>query len=254
MASLPPCTTASAHTHGRESRLKKLLAVLLILLPTPVFADAQQDAMLDAGAANARGDYAAELKITKPLAEKGEAWAQLWLGLSYGDGNGVLQDDAEAVKWYRLAAAQGDAKAQYELGAMYYNGLGAVQDYAEAVKWYRLAAAQGDALAQCDLGVAYATGQGVMKDNAEAVKWFRLAAAQGNERAQGNLGVSYENGTGVVQDYRRAHMWFNLGAVSGKYEKAAKNRDKIAAKMTPAQIAEAQKLARECQARNFKGC
>ncbi len=44
------------------------------------------------------------------------------------------------------------------------------------------------------------------------------------------------------------------GAVSGKSEYAAKNRDDLAAKMTPAQIAEAQKLARECQARKFKGC
>ncbi len=42
--------------------------------------------------------------------------------------------------------------------------------------------------------------------------------------------------------------------MSGKSEYAAKNRDDLAAKMTPAQIAEAQKLARECQARKFKGC
>ena len=158
--------------------MKKLLAVLLILLPTPAFADAMQDAF----AANARGDYAAELNIVMPLAEKGEAWAQRWLGISYAVGQGVVQDYAEAVKWYRLAAAQGDADAQF------------------------------------------------------------------------NLGVRYDNGQGVVQDYVRAHMWYNLGAVSGKAEYAAKNRDSIAAKMTPPQIAEAQKLARECQARKFKGC
>jgi TPR repeat protein len=64
----------------------------------------------------------------------------------------------------------------------------------------------------------------------------------------------YVNGQGVVQDYVRAHMWFNLGAVSGKAEKATSNRDSLAAKMTPAQIAEAQKIARECQARSFKDC
>jgi hypothetical protein len=61
-------------------------------------------------------------------------------------------------------------------------------------------------------------------------------------------------GQGVVQDSVLAHMWFNLGAISGKIEPAVKNRDDRVAKMTPAQIAEAQKLGRECQARGFKGC
>jgi TPR repeat protein len=129
-----------------------------------------------------------------------------------------------------------------------------VQDYAEAVKWYRLAAAQGHAAAQSNLGTMYVNGQGVVQDYAEAVKWYRLAAAQGHAAAQSNLGTMYVNGQGVVQDYVRAHMWFNLGAVSGKAEKATSNRDSLAAKMTPAQIAEAQKIARECQARSFKDC
>ena len=61
----------------------------------------------------------------------------------YDKGQGVPQDYAEAVKWYRLAAEQGDADAQYNLGVMYDNGQGVPQDYAEAVKWYRLAAEQG---------------------------------------------------------------------------------------------------------------
>jgi uncharacterized protein len=63
----------------------------------------------------------------------------------YKNGNGVVQDYAEAVKWYRLAAEQGYADAQYNLGLMYDYGNGVVQDYAEAVKWYRLAAEQGNA-------------------------------------------------------------------------------------------------------------
>ena len=57
----------------------------------------------------------------------------------------------------------------------------------------------------------------------------------------------------LVQDYTRAHMWLNLAAVTGNAT-AVKNRDIIASKMTSQQIAEAQKLARECQARNFKNC
>ena len=81
---------------------------------------------------------------------------------------------------------------------------------------------------------------------AEALKWYRLAADQGDAGAQNNLGVMYANGQGVPQDYVRAHMWFNLSAAQGNQD-AARNRDNIAKLMTPAQIAEAQKLAREWQ-------
>jgi TPR repeat protein len=57
----------------------------------------------------------------------------------------------------------------------------------------------------------------------------------------------YLNGEGVPQDYVQALMWFNLAAseFDGSCEEAHKIREGIAAKMTPAQIAEAQKLARE---------
>jgi TPR repeat protein len=66
-------------------------------------------------------------------------------------GRGVAQDDAEAVRWYRLAAAQGVAVAQCNLGFMFEKGRGVAQDDAEAVRWYRLAAAQGDARATAAL-------------------------------------------------------------------------------------------------------
>ena len=59
---------------------------------------------------------------------------------------------------------------------MYAKGQGVPQDYAEALKWYRLAAEQGNANAQDNLGVMYANGHGVPQDDAEAVKWYRLAA------------------------------------------------------------------------------
>ena len=52
----------------------------------------------------------------------------------------------------------------------------------------------------------------------------------------------YGNGQGVPQDYVQAHKWFNLSAASGDAG-ALKNRDDVAARMTPAQIAEAQRLA-----------
>ena len=65
----------------------------------------------DGVAAYKRGDYATALRLLRPLAAQGNAAAQYLLGLMYGRGDGVPQDDAEAVKWYRLAAEQGLAAA-----------------------------------------------------------------------------------------------------------------------------------------------
>ena len=94
-------------------------------------------------------------------------------------------------------------------------------------------------------------------DYATAVRLFRPLVAQGNGTAQSNLGLMYANGQGVAQDYVKAHMWYNLGAasLSGEHGKTAtSNRDNIAKRMTPQQIAEAQAMARKCQASNFKQC
>ena len=82
------------------------------------------------------------------------------------------------------------------------------------------------------------------RDYATAVRLIRPLAEQGNANAQYNLGVFYDNGLGVPQDRVRAHMWLNLAAMQGR-ESAATIRDLVARLMTPAQISEAQKLARE---------
>jgi len=155
---------------------------------------------------------------------------------------------AQTIDALRERAEQGDATAQYFLGDAYDFGKGVPEDDAEAVRWYRLAAEQGSARAQVNLGFAYANGQGVPEDYAEAVRWYRLAAEQGDADAQYNLGVHYGNGEGVPQDDVQAHMWFNLAAsrMTGEMrEKTASARDEIRALMTPEQVAEAQRLARE---------
>jgi TPR repeat protein len=102
------------------------------------------------------------------------------------------------------------------------------------------------------LGGLYDFGKGVAQDYAEAVTWYRLAAAQGFASAQSllgsmsqfNLGNMYLLGHSVPQDYVLAHLWFNLAAARGDKD-AAKNRDIVEELMTPDQIAEAQRVARE---------
>ena len=117
-------------------------------------------------------------------------------------------------------------------------------DYATALKEWRPLAEQGHANAQTNLGVMYNLGQGVPQDYNEAVRWYRLAAAQGYAYAQSLMGQMYDLGLGVPQDDVQAHMWLNLAAAQGN-EEARTLRDKLAKLMTPAQIAEAQRLARE---------
>jgi TPR repeat protein len=153
-------------------------------------------------------------------------------------------DDATAIRELRPLAKQGHATAQINLGVMYANGQGVPQDYAEAVKWYRKAADQELASAQNNLGTMYDMGQGVPQDYAEAARWYRKAAEKGEASSQNNLGVMNANGQGVPQNYVLAHMWFSLAAANGD-EKARKFRNIVAKQMSPAQIAEARKLARE---------
>ncbi len=111
-------------------------------------------------------------------AEQGVAKAQLNLAAMYGEGMGVLQDNAEAAKWYRKAAEQGLVKAQLCLAAMYDEGWGIPQDYAEAAKWYREAAEQGLVTAMLSLGIMYYNGRGVPQDLISAWAWFDRAASQ----------------------------------------------------------------------------
>ena len=102
-------------------------------------------------------------------------------------------------------------------------------------------------LSAARVGYAYHEGTGVLQDFAEAVRWFRLAAQQGNAEGQAGLGAAYALGQGVLQDYVSAHMWLNL-AVAGGEERAREARDSVAELMTRAQIAEAQRRAREWNA------
>ena len=115
-----------------------------------------------------------------------------------------------------------------------------------------LSAEQGNSIAQMQLGAMYDEGKGVAQDYKTAVKWYTLSAEQGNVSAQNNLSWMYANGQGVAQDYDKAHMWYHIAAIDEIG--SIKNRDIVAKKMTPAQIAEAQKAASFCIKQNFKNC
>jgi len=183
-------------------RLSIALVLSLVCLAVPAWADFQ--AGMDA---KNRGDFAKALREWRPLAEQGEAGAQVGLGWLYTNGQGVPQDYAQARYWYEKAATQGNQQAQVNLGTFYNLGHGVPQDYLKALGWFRLAADQGNALAQVKLGAMYEDGKGVLRDLVQAYKWYYLASTTGDK----------------------------VGA---------QLRENLAKQMIPAQIVEAQELVR----------
>nr|WP_244645714.1 tetratricopeptide repeat protein [Bradyrhizobium campsiandrae] len=112
-------------------------AALVLLGAIPV----QAQSLGQGVSALQRQDYVAASRIFIPLAERGNAAAQSYLGFLFETGRGVPQNYTEAAMWYRRAAEQGDARAQYALGLLYDRGFGVPQDIVEASKWLNLSAA-----------------------------------------------------------------------------------------------------------------
>ena len=191
-------------------------------------------------------DYAAAIRWYRRGAERNQAHALFGLGRMYYFGDGVPQDHAEAAKWYQRAAEQGHLLSQNNLGLMYKIGRGVPQDYEEAVKWYRRAAEKGHADAQASLGDMYYTGKGLPQDYEEAMRWSRLAVAQNGPLGMVTLGEMHEYGKGTTKDLVLAHMWYNLASANQYFhDVAADNRNRVAARMTSAEVARAQRLARD---------
>jgi TPR repeat protein len=154
-------------------------------------------------------------------------------------------EEAAAFAIWKPLAEQGDANAQFRLGEMYDLGRGVPRDYAQAAVWYRRAAEQGVAIAQHDLARMYEVGDGLTVSEyslTAAASWYRRAAVQGYKPSQGNLGILYATGRGVKRNYLEACTWFILAG-------AEANRAAMAAKLSPQDIATAERRAREFKAK-----
>ena len=151
------------------------------------------------------------------------------------------------VSGLAIAGPSEDAKQAYDRG-----------DYKTAYRLNKSLAERGSPVAQSNLGLMYYNGKTVPQNYAEATKWFRKAADQGDADSQYSLGLMYAIGKGVPQDYVLAYMWLNLASTRDsawekeKRDKAEENRKNLASKLTPAQIAEAQKSAREWKLKKEK--
>lgn len=130
-------------------------------------------------------------KVTKlqELAEKGDAQAAFDLGEMHATGEGIPQNNIEAVRWYKFAAEKKNPKAQCLLGTAYHKGIGITPDNQQAVFWLSQAAEQMDPLAHFQLGESHEDGWLGKKDINEAYKWYLLSASQGYPKAQKKVSV-----------------------------------------------------------------
>lgn len=176
-------------------------------------------------------------------AEQNDAEALYWLGTMHRLGESVAKDAEQAVKHWQKSAEAGYPPGQAALAQALISGDGIAQNAVEAVRLARLAAERGNTLGQVVLARAYLKGEGGLpRSLSEFLRWTRMAANRGSRPSMEMLAVSFHTGAGVPQDYIQAHMWANLAASRGSAS-AMKLRDELAAKMTPDQIAEAQKAA-----------
>ena len=125
----------------------------------------------------------ANYKQVVTRAERGDADAELLMGLRYAEGSGVIKNDKEAARWLEKAARHGKAEAQYRYGLALLEGRGVVQDYKAAFYWIQQPARRGHSHAQFSLGELYRYGTGTTVDKSLAYLWFNLAAAQGVDKA-----------------------------------------------------------------------
>ena len=138
------------------------------------------------------------------------------------------------------------------LEIMYRDGVGVPQDAAEAARWNRLAQDQERADREFLYALWARTDQSIPPDDSEAVARRRVSANRGDAEAQFDLGIIYATGRGVPPDVVEAHKWLNLALAatqsSGEFrDRMVEIRDGMVEELTPEQLAEVERLAREWQ-------
>ncbi len=208
-------------------------------------------------------DYQQAIKWFVKASEQGNFPALFILGEIYEEGKAVPQNYQQAVKWFLKAAEEGDygeSSVRIHIRSMYNEGKCELQDYEKVIKMIQKKAEQGNESAQFELAGMYLRGDKlgpsskpllISQDYQQAVCWYLKLAEQGGSfahSAQCQLGKMYSEGEGVPQNYVEAYKWLILAAVEGE-ESLTKHyveaRDALRLKMSPQQVTEAQKLAKE---------
>ncbi len=150
--------------------------------------------------------------ILEPIAEQGDADAQLRLGKILNASEATNEQLEAAAQWLQKAAEQGLSEAHFELASIYRESESKLANPKKAFRHMHLAAQKGLAEAQFTLGLFYQKGVGVESNSEQAAFWYRKAAQQQEMRAMHNLGLLYLKGQGVNQDLRQGAIWIRQAA------------------------------------------
>jgi TPR repeat protein len=143
-------------------------------------------------AVSAVAQQAPPAPLPPPIWDNAEA--MLRLGNMYSRGEEVLQDEGQALRYYKRAAERGSAVASDNVATYYAMGRGTARDKVQALAWYRQAIARGYVPAMTNLGVLYSASFDGPPDYCQALAWFKKAAKGGNVTGMWHLGQAYQNG------------------------------------------------------------
>jgi uncharacterized protein len=213
---------------------KKLFVILSLSIMALLSTSVQADELADARSAYEHGEFASAQNRFLPLAKKGDALAEFYLGLIHENGQGVAQNYKKAGEWYQKAANHGIAVAQNNLAMMYSQGKGLPQDHKQALKWFSKAAAQGSASAQLNIGIMYADGLGVYQNSLDAYIWATIATVHGDANskilqdhmakqltadnivlAYYDIGIMFAAGHDIPKNNQESIKWYTKAAKQG---------------------------------------
>jgi TPR repeat protein len=156
---------------------------------------------------NCCDDSAKAFPYLMVAAKNGHARSQYLVSTCFSNGEGVVKDNAGALKWMRKAAEGGYATAQNEYAILLFD----MGRHLEAFGWWTQSATQGYDCAQFNLSLAYKYGRGTKIDLTLAMKWCALSADQGHAPAEYNMGCHHSE----LREYATALNWFNKSAAHG---------------------------------------
>ena len=191
------------------------------------------------------------LKLFIKLANDGDPEAFYYLGRAYRHGIGLAKNESLGFDLYQISAELGGVTARDSLLIdIMWTYIGE-DDFQRSLNLSRLLIKNGNDEGIYHLGYHYLKGYGVMKNHKEALKLFRQIINDGN--AQRHVGDIYAEGKGVLQSNIHAHMWYNIGSSNNNFG-SDRDRDAIALKMSPTDVAKAQAMARVCVKSAYKNC
>ncbi len=199
-----------------------------------------------------QGNYADALQRWKSASKAGSREANFLLGFLY---DGVLQNEKEALFFFKKAALSGHIQAQVNVGLKYEKGEGTNVNREKAIYWYSLAAFNQDDNAQFRLASLLQDESGKAK---ESHFWFGRSAELGNPEAHLALATNFILGRGVDKDLTLAHVSCNLATILsrdiGSISRSIQLRTQLETKMSADQIKKADQLTRKCIEKKFKEC